>query len=291
MRRRNGLLLALVMASAILVVGFAPSPNSAYSSGLSGSASTGCGGCHASTANSSMTVAIDGIPNEYDAQQTYQLTITVTGGPSGDAGGFDLEVDNGTFLNPGASAKLESGTEIVHSDANSRTWTVDWLAPSSGSGIVTFEIVGLAADGTGDMVADEWNLASYTSTEFRVSNEAPTNVSILAQPSSPTEGEEVSLSGSAIDPDHDSLIYNWSFGDGSDDSTGQNVKHVYNSAGTFTVVLTVDDGNGHRVSEQLTITVQEEPIPYFDVLLAIVAVVVTLVIVAVVMRSVFSNED
>jgi hypothetical protein len=43
------------------------------------------------------------------------------------------------------------------------------------------------------------------------------------------------------DPDGDSLVYKWNFGDGHDGS-GVEVSHVYNEAGHFTVTVTISDG-------------------------------------------------
>ena len=40
----------------------------------------------------------------------------------------------------------------------------------------------------------------------------------------------------------DDLIYTWDFGDGSQTVMGRSVDHIYQKAGTFTVMLTVSDG-------------------------------------------------
>ena len=57
------------------------------------------------------------------------------------------------------------------------------------------------------------------------------------------------LDGSpSSDPDNDRLTYSWSFGDGSSGS-GVNATHVYDSPGSYSVILTVSDGK-----EQATTT-------------------------------------
>jgi len=48
--------------------------------------------------------------------------------------------------------------------------------------------------------------------------------------------------GGSFDPDGDPIDWSWDFGDGSDPESGETVEHVFSSAGTFTVTLTVCDG-------------------------------------------------
>ena len=51
----------------------------------------------------------------------------------------------------------------------------------------------------------------------------------------------------STDPDADELTYAWSLGDGSTDA-GSRVSHVYASAGTFNVTLTVSDGEEQAIA-------------------------------------------
>ena len=58
--------------------------------------------------------------------------------------------------------------------------------------------------------------------------------------------EDVEFDGSASEPVGDATIdeYEWGFGDGSANVTGNPVTHSYDEAGTYTVTLTVTDSNG-----------------------------------------------
>ncbi len=51
------------------------------------------------------------------------------------------------------------------------------------------------------------------------------------------------------------LTYSWDFGD-TVSGTGVSPSHPYNSAGTYTVILTVDDGSGNTDSDTTTATIQ-----------------------------------
>ena len=60
-------------------------------------------------------------------------------------------------------------------------------------------------------------------------------------------------SGSS-DPDGDTLIYDWDFGDGSAHSSAAKPSHTYSQPGTFQAKLTVSDGRGKSASKTIAIT-------------------------------------
>jgi MYXO-CTERM domain-containing protein len=72
-------------------------------------------------------------------------------------------------------------------------------------------------------------------------------------------GQPVAFYGFASDPAGaaDPLTYAWDFGD-TNTGSGINPTHVYAAAGVFTVVLTVDDGDGGVTSDSLTVTVTDD---------------------------------
>ena len=91
--RKFALLILLLLVLAV------PQEAFAYSSGKTGSSSTGCGGgsCHGST-NTVTPTLTTGIPSSgYTPGDVYSLTIGGTGGVSGSNGGFNLDASSGTF--------------------------------------------------------------------------------------------------------------------------------------------------------------------------------------------------
>ena len=120
----------------------------ANSSGKTGSSSSGCGGCHGGANTMTPTLTTDIPSSGYTPGAVYSLTIGGTGGVSGTNGGFNLDSSSGTFSNPGTNAQIVSG-EVTHSNSNARTWTVDWTAPSTGTGDVTFLLAVNFANGNG----------------------------------------------------------------------------------------------------------------------------------------------
>ena len=75
-------------------------------------------------------------------------------------------------------------------------------------------------------------------------NNQPPTAAFTANPTNGTAPLTVSFDASASsDPDGDPLSYQWDFGDGVS-ATGEMVTHSYTQSGSYTAVLTVNDGNG-----------------------------------------------
>lgn len=76
-------------------------------------------------------------------------------------------------------------------------------------------------------------------------------------------GERIELDGSgSFDPEGSKLTYYWDFGDGNYKSD-QVVSHIYSSAGTFTVTLSVKDSEGVETTDSLIVKITT-PIVYSD---------------------------
>ncbi|MEK9865848.1 MAG: PKD domain-containing protein [Candidatus Thalassarchaeaceae archaeon] len=74
-------------------------------------------------------------------------------------------------------------------------------------------------------------------------NEAPTAQMNIDPSGAVREGDTVTFSAAgSSDPDGDSLTFSWSFGDGNL-GTGLTTSHAYTAKGTYSVKLTVGDGN------------------------------------------------
>ena len=86
----------------------------------------------------------------------------------------------------------------------------------------------------------------------QVSNVAPT-IDFATQDGPQPEGSAVAFDASASDPGDDTLTYTWDFGDGAPTVTGASVSHAYDDEGTWSVTLTVSDGDGGTDSEPLTV--------------------------------------
>jgi PKD repeat protein len=91
----------------------------------------------------------------------------------------------------------------------------------------------------------------------------PTNTAPTAEfsfsPTDPETGETVAFTDGSSDSDGTIASWLWDFGDGTPTTTIQNPTHVYTSANTYTVSLTVtdDDGATDSVTHDVTVTPQQ----------------------------------
>ncbi len=77
-------------------------------------------------------------------------------------------------------------------------------------------------------------------------------------PSAPTIDEEVTFdAGASFDPGGSIVEYRWDWGDGTSPTIGASRKatHTFTAAGSYTVVLTVRDGDDQTDTASVTITV------------------------------------
>lgn len=181
-------IVAMVMLSPII---------EASSNGKHGS-SGGCG-CHGSSA--SVTIS-ENFPSTYIAGQTYSIQVSVSGGVSGSQGGFNVEVDKGSLSTAGNSGVKVSGKSITHANKASRTWSFDWISPSSGSGTVSVNIAGMTANGANGNNGDAWTTVTLTITETVVSTNTPPTVSnVQITPSGATSADDLTLNYDFNDQD------------------------------------------------------------------------------------------
>ena len=78
---------------------------------------------------------------------------------------------------------------------------------------------------------------------LRDTNDPPVAGSVIVSPSGSglKDLTSFSFSSGGSDPDGDPLTFTWDFGDGQSGS-GQSTDHIYSSAGSYTVSVTVSDG-------------------------------------------------
>ena len=183
-------IVAMVMLSPIIE---ANSSGRHYSSG-------GCG-CHSS--GSSVSIS-ENFPSSYTAGQTYSIQLSVSSSMSGTYGGFNVEVDKGTFATGGSSSVKVNGKSITHSNAVNRAWSFDWTAPSAGSGMVNVDIAGMTANGAYGNNGDAWSTMSLTITETVVVTNNPPSVSnVQITPSMATSLDDLTLAYTYSDQDGD----------------------------------------------------------------------------------------
>ena len=190
------LLVSLLIASTV--------PTSfGYSNGVYNRGSSGCG-CHGYNV---VTVSMSGQPASYNPGTTYTLQISVSGNGNG---GFSLDANKGTLSTGGVgimAVKVNSaGNSATHTTNSYRSWSVDWTAPSAGSGSVQFDISAVSANGNGGTGGDTWGDTTITVPEGGApppTNNAPTVSNLQLSPSNPVTTDTLTLTYNYQDSDND----------------------------------------------------------------------------------------
>ena len=152
-------MVALILISVAMVV--SPAVNSLPTGvGGTGIQTSGCN-CHAAAPTATIDVTIDGLPEEYNASETYTITVSFDGGPveSGiNSGGFNLWASGGEFSVLDATVQSRATAEVTHTEAGNdyRTWTLEWMAPSHGRD-VDFILHVNSVNGDNSNSGDSWN--------------------------------------------------------------------------------------------------------------------------------------
>lgn len=157
-------MVALILISIAMVV--SPAVNSLPAGvGGSGIQTSGCN-CHTAAPTATVDIMVDGLPEEYNASETYTVTVSFTGGPAEtgvNSGGFNLWASGGEFSVLDATVESRAPAEVTHTEAGNdyRTWTVEWIAPSHGRD-VDFIVHVNSVNGDGSNSGDEWNRYDLT---------------------------------------------------------------------------------------------------------------------------------
>jgi hypothetical protein len=172
---KNYSLIALLLLTALLVgksVNGHPGGGSEEGAGenwAKDAIADGCT-CHTDEQLNEGMYRLDGIPNTYVPETTYNITLTVndTNVDSVDGsvryGGFLAEVSEGIFVANENYWLGGSGSYISHNDNSNtvRNWTFQWTAPTEGTGDALFTIYFNVVNGAAT-TGDQWSYLTAVS--------------------------------------------------------------------------------------------------------------------------------
>jgi len=156
----------LMFSSLFFILLLAPSLAQSASSGIGDDAENGCL-CHGSKSQSTI-VTIEGLPQQWVANQTYDLAIiinsTIEQSQDIDAslGGFRLMIDDGLVLfeESNYSQIIDEGYTHTSQGNAFLQWNFTWTAPASNDTVVTFVAHGNAVNSDQQTTGDAWNYHS-----------------------------------------------------------------------------------------------------------------------------------
>ncbi len=150
-----------------------------------------------------------------------------------------------TLNNTGEQITLKDNTGKIIDQANQASG--GWFAGKNTSQGEAMERKSAASDGT---IKESWhtsigNIGGRVGTPKVANSAGKINHApevFAGEDKTANVGEKIDFDGSlSLDSDGDSLEFFWDFGDGKS-AEGSKVEHSYDAAGTYTVILTVSDG-------------------------------------------------
>jgi len=162
--------------------------------------SNGCS-CHGSS--SGFSAQLTGLPTAYTPGTSYTLGVSMAGSPA--TGGFNLEVSKGTLSNPDANTQVAgNGLQATHDFSPGTTsWSLDWTAPSAGSGATQFDLAVVSANNNGFSSGDSYATASMSVSEAVSTNNPPEVSDVALTPAQPTTLDALTVTYTYGDDDGD----------------------------------------------------------------------------------------
>ena len=122
--------------------------------------------CHSAVATETVNIAFEGLPEHYEANKTYTLNISASGGAESienhtNFGGFNLWMSHGVLSNFSADVQVFSDNEVGHTleGNDQRAWTVNWTAPDDDEAtLIRYRLHVNTVNGDGvPSDEDQWN--------------------------------------------------------------------------------------------------------------------------------------
>ena len=212
----------------------------------------------------------DEVTHVYAAEGTFVVNITAADGEGGSAQTtMSVEVVNASpsivAITPDATL-LEgttAGFAATATDPGGDLLTYTWDFGDGGTGAVGDSVEHLYADNgvyTVTVVVTDPSSGSDTATvEVTVDNVPPLFTALVGD-SSGALGESLLFQATASDiaGSADALLWTWDFGDGTVSEVGydlSSVSHVWTEVGSFVLSVTLDDGDGGVVEEQIGVLI------------------------------------
>ncbi|MDM9385690.1 PKD domain-containing protein [Chlorogloeopsis sp. ULAP01] len=200
-------------------------------------------------ANNGTYTAILTVTDTYGAAIVETLPINVNNvAPNVIAGADQIVLEgqtvsfNGSFTDPGIV-----DTHTISWDFGDGTTAQGTLTPNHifvNNGVYSVKLT--VKDNDGGETSDTLTIT--------VNNVAPTITNVTGNINI-NEGENANFTATATDPGNDTLTYTWDFGDGTNPQQGNTVSHIFADNGIYTVTVTVEDTDGAKNEQTLTVNV------------------------------------